>query len=110
MKHDEVPKTPHSTYMDLVSERLNILKMSVEEMNDYLFYRKQRTTERLQFQAATEKEKEEGLQQGLKKGLKTGRKEEKIKIAKGMLAKNYPIEDIADLTQLSIQEIHQLKQ
>ena len=52
---------------------------------------------------------EEGLKKGIKKGLKEGEKKGKIEIAKNMLKKGYKIEDIAEISGLSIEEIKLLK-
>ncbi len=46
---------------------------------------------------------------GIKKGIKKGEKENQIKTAKKMLDKNYPIEEIIDLTGLTQEEIENLK-
>ncbi len=55
---------------------------------------------------------EKGLEKGLKKGLEEGRKEgieiERLKNARGMKAKGYPLEDIAQITGLSVEEIQKL--
>ena len=46
---------------------------------------------------------------GLREGLEKGREAERIEIAKSMLAKGYPVNAIADLTGLSLEEIDKLK-
>ena len=46
---------------------------------------------------------------GEKKGEIEGRQTRSIEITQGMLVKNYPIEDIIQLTQLSKEEINRLK-
>jgi hypothetical protein len=40
MKHDQVPDKFHSPYMKQVSEKLNILKMTQEERDNYAYYQK----------------------------------------------------------------------
>ena len=52
---------------------------------------------------------EKGKAKGIEKGKAEGKTEEKIKIAKNMLSKNYPISDISAMTGLSIDEINSLK-
>ena len=63
-------------------------------------------------QWAIEKGLEKGRKEGLKKGLEEGRKEgieiERLKNARGMKAKGYPLEDIAQITGLSVEEIQKL--
>ena len=51
-----------------------------------------------------------GIEQGKKEGIEQGRKEEKIETAKKLLAKNRFLEEIMELTELSEQEIMQLKE
>ena len=52
---------------------------------------------------------EQGLQQGREQGLQQGREEERIDIAKGMLADGMPVESIAKYTGLTAEEIKALK-
>ena len=47
---------------------------------------------------------------GYEEGIEDGRKDEKIEIAKKMLSKGNNIEDIIDLTGLSIEEIEKLRE
>ena len=53
--------------------------------------------------------REQGLQQGIEQGLKQGEKEEKLEIAKKMLIKGLDIKLIIDITELSIDEIEEIK-
>ena len=50
----------------------------------------------------------EGLAEGRAEGLAEGRTEEKLATAKKMKAKGYPIDDIAEMTGLSPEEIEKL--
>ena len=52
--------------------------------------------------------KEEGLREGKKEGLKEGKKKREMEIARNMKGKNYPIEDIIDMTGLTAEEIAKL--
>ena len=56
--------------------------------------------------------KEEGMSQGytsgINDGISKGENKKSIEIAKNMLKKNMPIEDISDITGLSIEEINKL--
>ena len=47
---------------------------------------------------------------GIEQGIEQGKAEEKIEIAKKLLAKNSSIEEIMELTELSEKEIMQLKE
>ena len=51
---------------------------------------------------------EEGLEEGLEKGRKEGRAEQNIENARKMKAKGFPTELIAEITQLSKEDIEQL--
>ena len=46
--------------------------------------------------------------EGLEEGIKQGSKEKEIEIARNMKEKNYPIEDIKEITGLSIEEIEKI--
>lgn len=100
MKYDEVPENYHSAYMQQVAEKLNILKMTSEERNNYTYYLKKIYTDRDQLQAAKSRGREEGIEEG--------RKEEKIAIAKLMLFKNKSLDEIIELTGLPEDEIKML--
>ena len=56
--------------------------------------------------------KEEGISQGytsgINDGISKGKNKKSIEIAKNMLKKNMSIEDISDITGLSIEEINKL--
>ena len=52
---------------------------------------------------------EEGLEEGLKKGLEQGIEQGKLESAKKMLEKDYPIEDIIEITGLTKEQIENIK-
>lgn len=62
-----------------------------------------------ELEEAKEKSMAEGLAEGLASGLAEGERNRNIEIAKNMLAKNYDIKDIAELTNLSVEDIQKLK-
>ena len=51
-----------------------------------------------------------GLENGKEEGMKEGAKSNRIIVAKKMLEKNININDISEITELSINEIEKLKQ
>ena len=53
--------------------------------------------------------KAEGLQQGLEQGLQQGLQQEKINIARRMLAKGAALEDIVDITGLAVEEVSKMQ-
>ncbi|MCB1712990.1 MAG: PD-(D/E)XK nuclease family transposase [Candidatus Riesia sp.] len=93
MKHAEIKEGFKSPYMDKVAERLSVIKMNSEERNEYIYYQKQSVHSQDILSSAEAK----------------GKIEEKIKIARAMLAKNKPIEEIEEFTGLSIEEIEELR-
>ena len=50
------------------------------------------------------------LFKGLQEGIEQGKKQEKLKIAKILITKNFEIEEISELTELPIETIEQLAQ
>ena len=86
---------------------LNISRFSESEQAIYLeisrdIWESDRTTE---LNCA----KEEGIEQGKVEGRKEGIKESKINIAKKLLSMKMRIEEISEITQLTIKEIEELK-
>ena len=51
---------------------------------------------------------EEGIQIGQKRGIQIGREEGMLDAARGMKTKGFPLEDIAQITGLSTEEIQKL--
>ena len=94
----------------------DISALSKEDQEKYehiiKVYRDNLVTEQWAIEKGLEKGRKEGLEKGLKKGLEEGRKEgieiERLKNARGMKAKGYPLEDIAQITGLSVEEIQKL--
>lgn len=52
---------------------------------------------------------EQGRVQGVEEGLKQGREEAALRIAQGLLANGFSIEDVQQYTDLSEEQIEQLK-
>lgn len=93
MKHDTVPETFHSPYMQKVADKLNILKMTPEERDSYYYYLKQIYNDRDQLQAA----REDGIEKN------------KIETAIEMIKEKFPIDSIHRITKLPISTIENLK-
>lgn len=105
MKYDEVPKTFHSPYMTQVAEKLSILKMTAEERANYSYYCKKLHNDRDELAAAEAK----GEARGEAKGREEGEHKKAIAMVKKMLNKQKPIEEIIEFTELTREEIEQLK-
>ncbi len=96
-KYSEVRDDFKSPYMKKLTDRLSILKMSNDELEAYRNHMSESLKERDYIISAEEK------------GRIEGRIEEKIELAKKMFAKNKSIDEIHDLTELSIEELLKLK-
>jgi predicted transposase/invertase (TIGR01784 family) len=92
MKHDDVPKTFHSPYMQKVADKLSILKMTPEERNAYYAYMKQVYTDR----------------DSLETMLTRGEQKKARKIAKRMIIDGMPLEKVAKITELGIETVQEL--
>ena len=85
-------------------EQAEIAKYSVEERRQYEASQK----EYWDYTSTLETAELKGEKKGEKKGLIKGEKKKAIDVAKKMKAKGYPIEDIAEMTELSPDQIQKL--
>lgn len=87
---------------------VNMMKLNMDQFRkdfDLAFYCSEEELQKQIEEEMTEKGREEGLKQGLKEG----EKNKSIAIAKKMLKENMSIELISNITDLSIEEIENLK-
>jgi predicted transposase/invertase (TIGR01784 family) len=108
MKHDHIPDKPdsfQSPYMKQVEQKLSILKMTKEERDNYSYYQKKLHNDRDELASALRRGKEEGIKEGGQKGKKTMA----LETAQKMLEKNFDLSLISELTDLTPQEIKDLK-
>ena len=71
-------------------------------------YRDNLATEQWALEMGEKKGLEKGIQIGREKGIQIGREEGMLDAARGMKTKGYPLEDIAQITGLSMEEIQKL--
>lgn len=92
-------------------EYMKKIKKDVEKLNqDSEFYQWMTDEEDRQMMENSIKIrcKREGIEEGIRQGIKQGSKEKEIDIVRNMKEKNYPIEDIKEITGLSIEEIEKI--
>jgi predicted transposase/invertase (TIGR01784 family) len=107
---DHILRLPEETEMGLVNDLKPIIQKEAVQMGLSM---KDTFLAKYYMQEG----KKEGMQEGIKKGIKEGRKEGikegkikgKIEIALRLLEKGYSVEDAADITGLSIDEVIQMK-
>jgi predicted transposase/invertase (TIGR01784 family) len=87
--------------MTKVAERLSVIKMSSEERNEYIYYQKQSVHSQDILSAAEAK----GEAKGKVEGIAEGENKKAIEIARAMLVKNKPVEEIEEFTGLSKEDI-----
>ena len=104
LKHDSVPSTFHSPYMKKIADKLNILKMTQAERDNYYYYMKKLYTDKDELQTAEAKGKEEGKREGKEEG----KQEEREKMARAMVQAGIAIDQISKITEMSIEKIKNL--
>lgn len=121
LKNEDTPENFKAKGLQAAKEKLDILKMDKEERLDYeawldnLHYRASMTIvpfEEGKLAGLEEGEligREKGLEEGELIGREKGKLEEQFKVARRMLSKNLPIKDIADMTDLSIEQVQELE-
>lgn len=100
----EIPEKAQAPGLDAARERLKLDRMSKDELKAY--YRHLDNIVILRDNIHTERA--EGRAEGLEEGRAKGVEEAKKQSAVRMKAKGFPVEDIADITGLSLEEIADL--
>jgi predicted transposase/invertase (TIGR01784 family) len=132
VKNSKVREDFKSPYMKKLAERLNMLRMSEAEREEYDAYLMESMKGRDYLSSAEEKGRAAGIEEGIEKGIEKGRavgieegiekgkaegikegikegvKQGKIEIAKNLLSQNMDSKTIAAVTGLSIMEIENL--
>jgi predicted transposase/invertase (TIGR01784 family) len=105
MKNEEVKAEFKSPYMKKLAERLDVLRMTRSERDEYAKYVKEIATVSNAIDTARAESKAEGIEIGEAKG----KAEEKREIAKTMLTKGMDVSVISEITGLPLEEITKLK-
>jgi predicted transposase/invertase (TIGR01784 family) len=121
LKADRLPKELDDENLKKALHVLDALNFSEEERELYEDHLKWLRIEANTLKKTAEKAKEEGIAEGIsigeargiEKGIEKGREEgenkKAIEIAKAMLTKNKPMEEIVEFTGLTVKEIEKLK-
>ncbi len=108
LKTGDIPESFDAQGLPEARERLRVDNLPEKERREYQRELERRMVEDDVMNTYFIDGKDEGLREGKEEGLKEGEKNEKMKIARNMKGKNYPIEDIIDMTGLSAEEIAEL--
>ena len=104
LKHMEtlnrIPFQPMKAIFERLAKVTNVESLTPDER--YAYERDLKAYR--DYKAQMDYAKEEGIEEGIEKGIE----KEKLRNAKAMKAKGYPVNDIADITGLSIKEIEKL--
>ena len=104
LKHMEtlnrIPFQPMKAIFERLAKVTNIESLTPDER--YAYERDLKAYR--DYKAQMDYAKEEGIEEGIEKGIE----KEKLRNAKAMKAKGYPVNDIADITGLPIQDIEKL--
>ena len=95
-----------------LKEVARLMKEYSEDTKNLMYYDKEEMDERVRLsdlEFAKEDGIDEGIEQGYNLGIESGKKENTINIAKKMLDKGTPVNDISEITGLTKEEILKLK-
>lgn len=104
----EIPDDANAPGLPEAREKLKLADMSKSELNAYYRHLDNVVILRDNIFTARGEGHLEGHLEGLAEGLAEGRAEEKLRNAQKMKAKGFSIEDIAEITGLSVEEIEKM--
>ena len=108
LAHTDIPEDADAPGLKEAREKLDLMRMSRDERIIYDRYLMDRAILRNTVDGARDEGKFEGFNQGMEKGMEKGRHDEKAGTARRMKAKGYDIEDIAEITGLTTEQINSL--
>ena len=104
LKHEEVKPSFTAKGLKEAKEKLDIMKLSENKRKEYETYIEDRRVKFSELWTATEK----GRIEGEIKGEIKGANKEKVKIAKKMYKKGNSLEEIAEMTELSLDQLQEI--
>ena len=112
LKTGDIPEEFDAQGLPEARERLRVDNLPDKERREYVRELERRMVENDVMNTYYIDGRDEGLKEGKEEGLKEGelkgKKKREMEIARNMKGKNYPIEDIIDMTGLSAEEIAKL--
>ncbi len=112
LKHEEIKEGFKAKGLVEAKEKLDVLKLNPADKIDYDIYQKdlhrQASLYKSSYVLGQKEGIEQGIEQGIERGIEQGIEQGKIDAAKLGKQKGYPVEMIADMTGLSIDEINKL--
>src|SRR6185437_4054902 len=108
MKHEAIKDDFKEKYIKLAAERLNFLKMSLEEQAYYMRYKIEMIDVREEFHTQYIKGEAKGRAEGKAEGMAEGRAEEKLEMAKAMFLQGIPADVIASISGLPLDTLAKL--
>ena len=112
LKHMEtlnrIPFQPMKAIFERLAKVTNVESLTPDERYAYERDLKAYRDYKAQMDYAIEEGFDKGMRKGMKEGIEKGIEKEKLRNAKAMKAKGYPVNDIADITGLPIQDIEKL--
>ena len=112
LKTGDIPEEFDAQGLPEARERLRVDNLPDKERREYVRELERRMVENDVMNTYYIDGRDEGLKEGKEEGLKEGelkgKKKREMEIARNMKGKNYPIEDIIDMTGLSAEEIAEL--
>ena len=113
LKADRLPKELDNEELKKALHVLDVLNFSEEERELYEDHLKWLRIEANTLKKTAEKALAEGISigeaRGIEKGIEKGETKKAVEIAKAMLTKNKPMEEILEFTGLTVKEIEKLK-
>ena len=95
---------------DFMTKIIREVKNSSDDFDNLLRYNRDVIFDGNEKEEAFEDGLERGVKKGYKLGVEDGTEQNKIDVAKAMLKKNYEINDICEITKLSLDQVERLKE
>lgn len=102
LKHGEIKENFKSKNIELVEEKLNVIKMDEQEHLIYHSYLDGLRYEKSMFEVNSEAKIQEGIQIGLEKGIELGEFNKALDAAQKIIDKGLSLEFASDVTSLSV--------